>query len=156
MPTSATGSHNREAGFTLVEVLVVMAIAGLMAAVVAINMPAPGGSLVREGERLAARLLAARDNAILANRETAAVFDARGYHFVERDGKAWRPLDGKPLDAAAWRDGTRLVSDDAATPRVGFDSVGMSEPRTLVLVNGDDATRISIAASGEVRVDAPR
>ena len=149
MPISATG---RSEGFTLVEMMVVLSIVGLMTAVVAVNLPAPGDDLVREGERLAARLGAARDNAILGNRETAAVFDTRGYRFVERDGKAWRNLDDKPLTAAAWREGTAI----ARGTRVGFDTVGMSEAQTLVLANGDHQARIKIAASGEVSIDARR
>jgi general secretion pathway protein H len=151
MPISVTGS-NKSAGFTLVEMMVVLAIVGLMTAVVAVNMPASGDDLVREGERLAARLGAARDNAILRNRETAAIIDANGYSFSERDGKAWRPLDEKPLAPAAWAEGTSPLGPG----RISFDTVGMSDQAALVLVNGDNRTRLSVAASGEVSVDAGR
>lgn len=153
MLTSATGSNNRPAaGFTLVEMMVVLAIAGLMTAVVALGMPSSESALIRESERLAARLLAARDNAILGNRETAAILDAGGYRFVERDGKSWRDLDDKPLADTPWREGTAIAGDT----RVSFDSVGMSEPKTLVLASGDNRARIRVAASGMVHVDARR
>jgi general secretion pathway protein H len=152
MPTSATGSSSRSAGFTLVEVMVVLAIVGLMSAVVALSLPASGDDLRREGERLAARLAAARDSAILGNRETAAVIDARGYRFEERAGRAWREIDERPLVATPWREGTR----PGATARIGFDAVGLSEPASVVLVNGEHRARVRVAASGEVRVDAAR
>ncbi len=83
--------------------MVVLAIVGLMTAVVAVNLPSSESTLARESERLAARLLAARDHAILANRETSAILNARGYRFVERQGKTWKPLDDEPLAEAAWR-----------------------------------------------------
>lgn len=158
MPTSAIGRAERRpgrsSGFTLVETMVVLAIIGLMTAVVAVNLPSPGGTLAHESERLAARLLAARDNAILANRETAAILDARGYRFVERDGKAWRPLDEEPLTPAEWRGGTAPVLPENGELRVSFDSVGMSEPRVLALVNGDRRAALRVLGSGEVRLDA--
>jgi general secretion pathway protein H len=148
MPTSATGSRNAT-GFTLVELMVVLAIVGLMTTVIAVNLATTEDAVRSEAERFGARLLAARDNAILTNRETAAVVDARGYNFVERDGKGWRPLDEAPLVATRWRDGTT-----ATASRVAFDSVGLAEPVSVVLASSDSRATVAVSASGEVRVDA--
>lgn len=154
MPISATGRTRAESGFTLVETMVVLAIVGLMAAVVAVSLPSSEATLVRESERLAARLLAARDHAILANRETSAILDTRGYRFVMRDGKAWKPMDDAPLADAAWRGGTLPVLPENGEIRVSFDSVGMSEAQTLTLINGERRAAVRVLGSGEVRVDA--
>ncbi|MBB4631924.1 GspH/FimT family pseudopilin [Sphingosinicella soli] len=159
MPTSATGRireglSGRSRGFTLVEMMVVLAIVGLMAAVVAVNVPSSESTLARESDRLAARLLAARDHAILANRGTSAILDARGYRFVERQGKTWKPLADAPLADAAWRGGTVPLLPENGEIRIGFDSVGMSEAQTLTLMNDDRRAVVRVLGSGEVRVDA--
>lgn len=154
MPISATGRISTERGFTLVEMMVVLAIVGLMTAVVVVNLPSSESTLARESERLAARLLAARDHAILANRETSAILNARGYRFVERQGKTWKPLDDEPLAEAAWRGGTTPSLPENGELRVSFDSVGMSEAQSLTLMNDDRRTVVRVLGSGEVRVDA--
>jgi general secretion pathway protein H len=155
MPTSATGNR-RERGFTLVETMVELAVIGLMAAVVVVNLPTPGENLSREGERFAARLLAARDHAIVANRETAAMIDARGYRFAERDGNDWRALGNPPLVPTPWHEGTNISLGPDNRTRVSFDSVGMSDPRKLVLSQGERSLVVTVEASGEVSVDAAR
>ncbi len=154
MPTSATGRTRAERGFTLVETMVVLAIVGLMAAVVVVNLPSSEATLARESERLAARLLAARDHAILSNRETAAILDARGYRFVERQGKTWKPIADSPLAQAEWRGSTAPALPENGEIRVSFDSVGMSEAQVLTLMNEDRRTAVRVLGSGEVRVDA--
>ena len=98
--------------------------------------------------------LAARDHAILANRETSAILDARGYRFVERQGKTWKPLADEPLTEGAWRGGTTPALPENGELRVSFDSVGMSEAQALTLMNDDRRTVVRVLGSGEVRVDA--
>ena len=74
MPTSAAGSSGgAERGFTLVELMVVVAILAVASAAVIVTMPDPRGDLQGEAERLAARAGAARDLAIVEGRSTALV-----------------------------------------------------------------------------------
>lgn len=80
-----------EAGMTLVEMLVVLAIIGVMAGAVALGM----GSVTRapsvetEARRLATRLQAAADDAMLGDRTIAFTVRKDGYGFavMSRDGK---------------------------------------------------------------------
>ena len=67
MPISATGSNNR--GFTLIELMVVITIIALASAVVVFAIPDPRGRVVDEAERFAARVLAARDDAVVQGRD---------------------------------------------------------------------------------------
>lgn len=149
-PTSATGA---ERGFTLVELLVTMVILGLASAAVLLAIPDPQGSLREEGERLAARLAATRDAAIVGGRDMAVRFDAAGYGFEMRRGGAWLPADGRAFAARRWPEGT-TVTTEPATTRITFDATGLATPTVVLLSRGGAAARVTVEAAGAVRIDA--
>ena len=69
-PGAKVRAANR-AGFTLVELLMVVAIIGLAAGAVVLSVPDPRPSVAEDAERFAARLSRAREEAILSNRPVA-------------------------------------------------------------------------------------
>ena len=159
-PTSATGADRRararprgRAGFSLVELMVVVALVGLAATAVVLTLPDPRGRLDDEAARLAARLSLARDEAVLSGRATAVRLDADGYAFLRRTGGSWGALDEPLLGPMTWDEGTRLVLDRAETLVVAFDPLGTSEPARLRLMRDGRSVGVSVAASGEVRLD---
>ncbi|MDW8323383.1 MAG: GspH/FimT family pseudopilin [Burkholderiales bacterium] len=82
---------NACAGFTLLELMVVLAIVGVLIATVQLNLfRDPRQRLYAEGERLAAVLAAAGDEAVLSGRPMAVRFAPDGYTLWQRtaDG-AW-------------------------------------------------------------------
>ena len=149
-PTSATGA---ERGFTLVELLVTMVILGLASAAVLLAIPDPQGSLREEGERLAARLAATRDAAIVGGRDMAVRFDASGYDFETRRGGTWLPADGRAFAARRWPEGT-TVTTEPATTRITFDATGLATPTVVILSRDGAAARVTVGAAGAVRIDA--
>jgi general secretion pathway protein H len=154
MPTSATGAERRvgEAGFTLVELMVVMAIVGLTAsAVLLTSTGAP--RLSREAEALAVRLGQARDEAVMSARAVEVVVDAKGYAFRTRTRRGWAALE-PPFQTQAWPDGvTANLSDAEGIGAVRFEVTGAATPAAVYLSRADERLRVSIDGAGAVRVD---
>jgi general secretion pathway protein H len=151
MPISAIG--NSERGFTLVELMIVLAIIGLVAAGVMIAMPDPRGRLSDEADRFAARTVAARDLAILEGRPVAVRVTAQGYAFDRRQGGDWVPLPDQSFRSRPWSPGTAALVGQGGTIRTAFDATGQpSAPATIVLTRDTQRMRVAIAADGGVRV----
>ncbi len=146
MPISATGSKDR--GFTLVELMVVIAIMALATAVVALSLPGSNRHVRVQAEALAARMLAARDLAILDARDMAVSIDAAGNGVERRRRGAWQPVNERPFGRTEWREGTQALG----AQRIVFDTVGTTEPATIVLADGSARASVAVSADGTIRV----
>jgi general secretion pathway protein H len=128
--------------------MVVLAIVGVMSAVVVMAMPDPRGRLVDEAERFAARTAAARDNAIISAHTTRVAADTDGYRFEQRRDGNWQIIAEKPLKRVNWAEGTR-----ASTMQVQFDPTGLAAPPArITLQRGDERVDIAIGADGGIHV----
>ena len=150
-PTSATGRPDRRAGFTLVELLMTVAIIGLAAGAVVLAVPDPRPSVAADAERFAARLSRAREEAVLTNRPVAVEATATGYGFSAFDGAAWTALTDGPFGQESWSEGVSVSPTDPI--RVVFDPTGVAEPATLTLSRDGRASRVDIDGAGEVSID---
>ncbi len=153
--TSATGRARTRAtrsGFTLVELLMTVAIVGLAAGAVVLSMPDPRPAVGQEAERLAARLIAARDEAVLSNRPIAVEATAAGYAFSTFDGAVWSPLREGPFKDETWQEGT-VLSVPLEPARVIFDPTGTADPAALTLTREGGASTVVVDGSGQVSVN---
>lgn len=149
--TSATG-RSRRAGFTLVELLMTVAIMGVAAGAVVLSAPDPRPSVGEDAERFAARLQRAREEAILSNRAVAVEASAGGYAFAAFDGERWSPLQEGPFWREPWSEG--VVAGPVEPPlRVTFDPTGAAEPARLVLSRDSRSIAVAVDGAGEVSID---
>jgi general secretion pathway protein H len=145
-------------GFSLIEVLVVVAIIGVIALVVTLSVTGNGERQVRrDADRFEAVMTQACEQAELGGREIGVIVGEAGYEFRLMSGDQWLEFpDGGVLRPRAWTDGMHVElsregrSVDLATPRNTTPqllcySSGERTPFALTLALGD-APRFRVSA----------
>ncbi len=146
--------RSAEHGFTLVELMVVVTIIGLAAAVAVWNMPDPRGRVADEAARFALRARAAHDAAIVEARPVSLWVTAGGYGFDRRAAGQWTAMAEKPLRVERWSDGTQAATGEASGRlRIVFDPTGLADRDAQVTLTRNGARAvIDMAADGTVRI----
>jgi general secretion pathway protein H len=154
MPTSIPASFERsQAGFTLVELMVVLTIIGFISAAVVLAIPDPRGRVVEDADRFAARVAAARDEAVVTSRPMGVWVSAAGYGFQRREGRTWVPMEDKPFVTANWKAGTRALVGKDGRQQIGFDGTGLpTDPMTVTLAREGERISVTVDMAGKVAV----
>jgi general secretion pathway protein H len=145
--------RSAQQGFTLIELMVVIAIIGFVSAVVVLAMPDPRGRVIEDADRFAARVAAARDNAVIEARPMSVWISPSGYGFERRGEGVWQPLEDKPFVTTNWRQGTTALVGAAGRTQLSFDSTGLpSEPLALRLIREGEQVTVRVDMAGKVTV----
>lgn len=139
-------------GFTLLELLVVVALIGVMLSVIVASVGDGGRQKQMENEarRLVAVIKLARDEAVLMSQELALVVGDSHYDFQHFGEKGWEPLpDEKILRQHDLKDGLEIeleMEDFVFTPK-------RKKPKDDDKAEPDDdtAVRIYFLSSGELQ-----
>lgn len=149
------GDHpGSERGFTLVELMVVVMILALASTAVLLTMPDGRGKVREDAERFAARVSAARDDAILQSRPMSVWVSPSAYGFARRVGGGWQGIEDRPFATTPWRYG--VVALTGAEPvRIAFDGTGMTEqPAEITLIREGARVPVTVGIDGKVTVGA--
>lgn len=148
--------RSAEHGFTLVELMVTITVIALMSAAVVWAMPDPRGKVREDALRFAARVGAARDQAVVSAQPVSVWVTAGGYGFDQRVAGRWAPLADKPFRVERWADGVRGGVDAAdGRVRVTYDPTGLPDRAADVRLTMDGrAMLVRLGADGSVRADA--
>lgn len=124
-------------GFTLLEILVVVLIIGIVVGVATLAIrDNPAQRVETEGQRFAALLRLASQEAVLQSREVAIVFERHGYHFLVFDEGEWIPPDDDVFRARALPDGMELEIVIEGE-RLEFGAQRRQDPRIFLLSGGE-------------------
>ncbi|MFJ5381694.1 prepilin-type N-terminal cleavage/methylation domain-containing protein [Cupriavidus sp. CER94] len=154
---SALLQRRRLHGFTLLELLVVMVIAGIVISLVAVNAtPNDRGRVLDDGQRIARLFELAQEDAQLGARPLAWEGDASGWRFLESTPQGWVPMRTDVFAPGHWRiplDGAVVVQGGrqlgTGPIRLVFGRELIDEPQRLVLTRGD--IRVDVTGDGSGR-----
>lgn len=144
----------RDAGFSLIEMMVALTIMALAAGAVIMTVGSPGGTLAAQTDRLIANLAAARDQALVANRTVSVEISEAGYRTIVHSQIAPPTIS----EETAWAEGISVTMPQSVMPAmVTFDPVGLAVGAQIDLTRGAASDGVLVLASGQIRRpgDAP-
>lgn len=93
----------KKTGFTLLEILIVLAIVGIMSAVVVLNVNSPSySSFMAESRKLAATLSILADEAVYTNSVVVCEPEQAGIYCQTYKNGEWKDLNIRKLVSWAW------------------------------------------------------
>lgn len=97
MPSTNLAISTKNAGFTLIEVLIVIIIVGVVMTFVSLNIGAKPSSAKHAAQQLQSLLELARDEAILKGQVLGWQMSSQNYSFSRYKNKTWQPLTADKL-----------------------------------------------------------
>lgn len=98
-PAEKNSPARHQAGFTMIEVMLVIALMAVVAVAVVVNIrpPGPERELETEAKRFAALMEMAIEQAVFTSQQLGVVLDAEGYRFLRLDKEVWVELENDPI-----------------------------------------------------------
>jgi len=148
-----------EAGFSLVELMVVLVILALAGTVIISTLPPASPAPQREAEAMLDRLEAARQMALLSNRPTAVELSGSESRLLKRQSRVWTVFEGDELGGLlpikAWPSKISVsVSNETLPFWIEFDPTGFNTEALLTLSDGTHTRQVRVLADGRAFIEA--
>ncbi len=127
----------KQQGFTLIEIMVVVAIAAIMIGAAVMAFPDSSNDRLKEhGERFSALISLAQDEAILQSQDLAVAISDSDYSFYRRENSSWVAYSDKPFVARVVDGGIQgeLVLEGISIKLLPFNK---SKPQIVIYSNGE-------------------
>lgn len=145
-----------DSGFSLVEVILAMAILGLTTGMVVFTFSMAGPNLKDDAQDLTNNLIVLSRQAVVSGEMRAVGFSSDGYQMFAFDGETWTELGGEdwPKDVAVSLYENRKQSSppEETEPNWMFEPTAGATPFTLVLSDRDETWQIVSAGDGTVEL----
>ncbi|QLB63928.1 type II secretion system protein GspH [Paraburkholderia caribensis] len=152
-----TAARQRQRGFTLLEMLVVLVIAGLLVSLASLSLTRnPRTDLNEEAQRLALLFESAGDEAQVRARPVSWLPLDGGFRFDVHTSDGWRPLRDDLLGPRRWEGGVTGVTieypgSDTHSDRIVFGTESIDTPVQVTLFSA--AGRVTIIGTGNGRYE---
>ncbi|WP_323119278.1 GspH/FimT family pseudopilin [Burkholderia alba] len=157
-PAPRAGFRRNGRGFTLLEMLVVLVIAGLLVSLASLSMRRnPRTDLREEAQRLALLFETAGDEAQVRARPIAWQPTERGFSFDVRTADGWRPLRDDLLRPRGWDGGVTGAAidypgSDTQPARIVFGTESIDTPVRVTLYSAVGSAVIVGTGNGRYEV----
>jgi len=164
MLTSRAGQikkYIQQAGFTLVEILVVLMIFGIMASAVVLNLPSRKNPLYEFGNQMATNLERAAQSSLVNQQTLGVKFSAKGYEIVRYSEDAWQKVRAYEFTESFLPqmvlkiNGAKIDLEDPQIqgfPIIRFDITGLATPFDLTLESGPSSLHLIGNHTGKISV----
>jgi len=148
-----------QAGFTLIEVMVVMLIIGLMVGAVALSLPARPNPLSEQGKAMASQFRALAQSSMVDRASKGVRLTKTGYQVMSYQDGEWLVVRDfeygvEPIPSIIlMRNGAKINLETARKiegPMVSFDATGLATPFTLSIEDGETLVTINSSAAGDI------
>lgn len=152
----------KRAGFTLIEILVVVAIVATVAGAIGLSFSGTEArSVRREADQLALLIRSAREQAVLENRLFVVLFTRTGYRFMTPDEKgvlspvADDVLRDRRLASGVEIDGVNVEGRSLAEdPRIVLSPTGEATPAEVFFLKDGVRNAVRVQTDGTVITEA--
>ncbi|MEP1229385.1 MAG: GspH/FimT family pseudopilin [Litorimonas sp.] len=152
-------SGRKDAGFTLIEMMMVLLIIGVMSTAVLLTIPDRKPAAQEFSEKLVRDLNLAAQNSLLSGQPAGFGLTRDGYVIYAYADEAWAQSDAKNwpdnVSIRFEKDNRRLELPREALPLIIFEPTGQSGIFRLTLRDGEQSFDLHSVGDGRIKIGVP-